>query len=72
VVWTVLGCRRPPDAGQQTVLVACIAKLDRAWSAVPTEAQPYFQRLRDMADLTLHIAGCRGATAADCRYRSVG
>ena len=59
IVATVVGSRRPPDVGQQDLLTSLVAELDKAWPIVPTDAQPYFQRLRDMADLALAAAGRR-------------
>lgn len=59
IISTVVGSRRPPDASQQAELEALLADLDEASPVVPTEAQPYFQRLRDLADLALRTAGRR-------------
>jgi hypothetical protein len=59
VVCTVLGSRRPPDAGQQAILASCLEDLERVWPKMPPDAKPYFQRLRDMADLALRTAGRR-------------
>ncbi len=57
VILSVLGARRPPNIGQQRVLRDCIDELDRIQVAEP--AQPYFSRLREMADLALLTAGHR-------------
>lgn len=58
VISTVVGSRRPPDVQQQAYLADCLAELDQVSTLVPTEAQPYFRRLRDMADLALQtVAG---------------
>lgn len=56
VVSTVVGSRRPPDAQQQASLVAGLSEVDQVLALVPTDARPYFQRLRDMADLALRTA----------------
>lgn len=59
ILSTAILSRRPPDVVQQSHLRALMADVDRALPVVPTEARPYFQRLRDMADLALAAAKAR-------------